>query len=39
MKKRSGTNKARDKRIFKKTAQKTKTINLSARAMRGGIRL
>lgn len=39
MKKRSSTNKKVDKKIYKETAQKTKTINLSPRAMRGGIRL
>ena len=30
---------ARDRRVFNVTARKTKTINLSQKPMRGGIRL
>lgn len=30
---------AKDRRIFNATARKTKTINLSQKPMRGGIRL
>lgn len=36
---RSKTNRRKDKRIFKKTVNKTKTINVRPLAMRGGIRL
>lgn len=32
-------NKRKDKRMFNATARKTKTINLSQKPMRGGIRL
>ena len=39
MKVRSGTVKRRDKKIFSKTANKTKKINIMPRPMRGGIRL
>lgn len=33
------TRKRTDKRIFKKTAQTTKKMNLAPKVMRGGIRL
>jgi hypothetical protein len=36
---RTRTNKRKDKRIFKQTAQKTKNINTGNVVMRGGIRL
>ena len=29
----------KDRRIFKRTAMKTKTININPKSMRGGIRL
>lgn len=32
-------NKRKDQRIFKKTAKKTKAINVNPKTMRGGIRL
>lgn len=37
--KRKRVNKRRDKRIFSKTANKTKKINVEPKVMRGGIRL
>lgn len=39
MGKRSKVNHKKDAKIYNKTAKKTKTINLSPRAMRGGTRL
>lgn len=39
MSKRSKVNYKKDAKIFNKTAKKTKTINLSPKAMRGGTRL
>lgn len=39
MSKRNKTNHRKDAKIFNKTAKKTKTINLSPKAMRGGTRL
>jgi hypothetical protein len=36
---RSKPNPAKDKRMFNVTAKKTKSINLSQKPMRGGIRL
>lgn len=33
------TNRARDHKIFKRTAASTKKINVSPKVMRGGIRL
>lgn len=39
MGKRSKTNHRKDAKIFNRTAKKTKTINLSPKAMRGGTRL
>lgn len=37
--KRKPVSKRRDKRIFSKTANKTKKINVEPKVMRGGIRL
>lgn len=37
--KRRRVSKRRDKRIFSKTANKTKKINVEPKVMRGGIRL
>lgn len=37
--KREGTSKPVDQEIFKRTASKSKAINLSARVYRGGTRL
>ena len=37
--KRMKTRKPKDKKIFRRTAVKSKKINLSPRIMRGGIRL
>lgn len=39
MGKRSKVNHKKDAKIYNKTARKTKTINLSPKAMRGGTRL
>lgn len=39
MAKRSKVYHKKDKKIFNKTAKKTKTINLAPKAMRGGTRL
>lgn len=39
MAKRSKPNPKKDKRMFNVTARKTKSINLSQKPMRGGIRL
>lgn len=39
MSKRSKVNHKKDAKIYNKTAKKTKTINLSPKAMRGGTRL
>ncbi len=39
MSKRSKVKRRKDARIYNKTARKTKAINLSDGAMRGGIRL
>lgn len=39
MAKRKGTKRSIDRKIYNKTANKTKSINLSAKPMRGGIRL
>lgn len=39
MAKRSKVSKSKDAKIYNKTARKTKAINLSGGAMRGGIRL
>ena len=39
MKKRTKVKKRKDAKIYNKTANKTKAINLSAKPMRGGIRL
>lgn len=39
MSKRSETNKAIDANIFRRTAVKTKKINIDPKSMRGGIRL
>nr|CAI9750884.1 hypothetical protein DXGOKGYL_DXGOKGYL_CDS_0008 [Microvirus sp.] len=39
MAKRSKVKKSKDAKIYNKTAKKTKAINLSGSAMRGGIRL
>lgn len=39
MKKRSKVKRQKDAKIYNKTAKKTKAINLSAKPMRGGIRL
>lgn len=39
MAKRSKTKRRKDAKIYNKTARKTKAINLSNGAMRGGIRL
>ena len=39
MKHRSKVKPAKDKRMFNVTARKTKSINLSQKPMRGGIRL
>ncbi len=36
---RKRVNKRKDKRIFQKTANKTKAINVNPKIMRGGIRL
>lgn len=36
---RTPTKPKKDKSIFKKTAQKTKKINIAPKTMRGGIRL
>lgn len=36
---RSATSKVLDKKIFSRTASKTKLINISPKQMRGGIRL
>lgn len=36
---RKRVNKRKDQRIFKKTANKTKAINVNPKIMRGGIRL
>lgn len=39
MARRMKTRKRKDAKIYNKTANKTKAINLSAKPMRGGIRL
>lgn len=39
MGKRSKVNHKKDAKIYNKTAKKTKTINLTPKAMRGGTRL
>lgn len=39
MGKRTKVHKAKDAKIYNKTARKTKAINLGSGAMRGGIRL
>lgn len=39
MSKRSPVKPAKDRRIFRNTAQKTKKINLGQSPMRGGVRL
>lgn len=39
MKRRSKVKRKKDAKIYNKTANKTKAINLSAKPMRGGIRL
>lgn len=39
MAKRMKTHRKKDKSVFKKTANKTKTINIKGAPMRGGIRL
>lgn len=39
MAKRNKVRKSKDAKIYNKTAKKTKAINLSGGAMRGGIRL
>lgn len=39
MKRRSKVKRRKDAKIYNKTANKTKSINLSAKPMRGGIRL
>ena len=39
MSQRSSTNKAKDARVFKDTAAKTKKANILNKPMRGGIRL
>lgn len=39
MKYRNKVNKNKDRRVFSKTASKSKAINYSASPMRGGIRL
>lgn len=39
MARRHKTNRKVDQRIFRKTASKTKAINLGIKTMRGGIRL
>lgn len=39
MKRRSRVKRRKDARIYNRTANKTKSINLSAKPMRGGIRL
>ena len=39
MVKRSKTNHSKDAKIYNKTANRTKSINLTAKPMRGGIRM
>ena len=39
MKKRSKVKRRKDAKIYNRTANKTKSINLSTKPMRGGIRL
>lgn len=39
MKHRTKMHKSKDKKIFQKTASKTKKINITPKLMRGGIRL
>lgn len=39
MKRRSRVKRRKDAKIYNRTANKTKSINLSAKPMRGGIRL
>lgn len=39
MAKRAPTKKAKDQKIFKRTAAKTKVVNIKPKVMRGGIRM